>query len=149
MITQNNKETLDDIKKEIEKYIIYLLDEEYFQDMGFDASDEVWDFQWAIHELVGKYTSDIKSSVFCNDTIKFIISHNIFRECLEELKQLIGDRIPGESKFKNGSWVFPKKSWTPKIVAKKITKKVFLRTRYDQEQYSGIKIPTFCHEYNH
>jgi len=146
MTTQNNQ-TLDNLKKDIEKYIINLLNEKDFQDYGFIAYREIEDLQLSIYDLVDKYTSDIKSSVFCNDTIKEIINHNIYRECLEELKRVIGKNFPhGETKVKNGSWVFTKKSWTPKSVAKKITKKVFFRSPYDQDRYSGIRIPTFFNE---
>ena len=134
------------LKEELSKHILFLLDDSWFQELYFSASDETLELNNAIEDTLFKYESCFNNSLsdlFNFKQVGIIIAHNIYRGIIEELNELLNN---GDMKFENGSWIFSKKTYTKKSICKKIVENV-LDSKFSKKD-EPISIPYFHNEFH-
>lgn len=146
MLTMNNiNEKKNKLKEEISDHVFTLLNDDWFKDLYFDASDEVWELEDSIKASCCKhiiYLNEGSSDLFNFTQVQDIISHNIYRAIVEKINELYNDK---DMYLKNRKWFFSKKSYTIKSISKKIVESVFHLSRNDKKE-NIMSLPIFNFE---
>lgn len=143
----NTNEKKNKLKEEISYHVFLLLNDDWFKDLYFDASDEIWELEDSIKASICKYVPDLNdglSDLFDFAQVQNIISHNIYRAIVEKINKLYNDK---DMYLKNGKWFFSKKSYTIKSISKKIVESVFHLSRNDKKE-NIMSLPIFNDEYH-